>query len=217
MREKTCFDILSVHEGVSLEEAKQAYKHLVKRWHPDQYANDLEKQRVAQEKLKEINVAYRELRGILKKATGSTVLFTEPKTENPGTPERCNGNLKKQTFLQRMASFFQTRPDDNAKSDDEFMRGHPGSSSGARRNAKDVPGTGRQKTEFNQILKRTLRNRPRGPAYRRAAADGTKKSGRKAARQEYRRDGTFRTPVTQDRNAGDRIEKIRPVRPVGKI
>ena len=47
--------------GASMEELKTAYRDLVKVWHPDRFAGNPRLQRKAQEKLKEINLAYERL------------------------------------------------------------------------------------------------------------------------------------------------------------
>lgn len=56
------YEVLGVRRGSSLEEIKLAYKKLVKKYHPDQYANNPLSD-LAQEKLKEINQAYDQLAG----------------------------------------------------------------------------------------------------------------------------------------------------------
>ena len=163
MREKTCFEILAVSRDASLEEAKQAYKHLVKRWHPDQYGNDPEKQRIAQERLKEINVAYRELIGILKNTPGSDGFSPESKTGGSGTPGKHDGHFKKTTFFKRMMSFFQSRPGVSVENDVRFDRGHSAAKFGNLRSAGGVSGSGKPSPDFSQVLRRTLGKRPRGP------------------------------------------------------
>lgn len=56
------YEILELNPGASFEEVKQAYKDLVKVWHPDRFSQDPRLQRKAQEKLKEINQAYEKLK-----------------------------------------------------------------------------------------------------------------------------------------------------------
>ena len=56
------FEILGLKLGASLDEVKDAYKDLVKVWHPDRFAHDPKLQQKAQEKLKEINEAYEKLK-----------------------------------------------------------------------------------------------------------------------------------------------------------
>lgn len=54
---------LGVAAGASPEHLKRAYLALVKRWHPDRFANEPELQKVAEDKLRSINVAYEALVG----------------------------------------------------------------------------------------------------------------------------------------------------------
>ena len=55
------YRMLGVEPGVSAEEVKEAYRDLVKIWHPDRFANGSRVQRKAEERLKEINDAYERL------------------------------------------------------------------------------------------------------------------------------------------------------------
>lgn len=49
---------LGVTPSASLREAKRAYKKLVRRWHPDRFANDLQAQAEATLRLQRITAAY---------------------------------------------------------------------------------------------------------------------------------------------------------------
>jgi len=59
------FEILGLKPEASLEEVKEAYRDLVKVWHPDRFAHDPKLQAKAQEKLKEINEAYQKIQDFL--------------------------------------------------------------------------------------------------------------------------------------------------------
>lgn len=65
------YEVLGVQRESSLEEIKAAYKKLVKKYHPDQYANNPLSD-LAQEKLKEINQAYDELSGKNRGSSGQS-------------------------------------------------------------------------------------------------------------------------------------------------
>jgi len=49
---------LDIEPGASLEEVKKSYRELVRVWHPDRFTHDPRLQKKAQEKLKQINLAY---------------------------------------------------------------------------------------------------------------------------------------------------------------
>ena len=53
--------LLGLEAGATAQEIKTAYRDLAKVWHPDRFAHDPRLQQKAQERLKEINEAYRSL------------------------------------------------------------------------------------------------------------------------------------------------------------
>jgi hypothetical protein len=53
-----CFAVLGLAPTASPLEVKKAYRRLVARWHPDRFTHDPVRQRLAQERLKEINAAH---------------------------------------------------------------------------------------------------------------------------------------------------------------
>ena len=55
---KDPFEVLGVSRGASDEEVKNAYRALVKKYHPDNYDNDNPLKDLANEKMQEINQAY---------------------------------------------------------------------------------------------------------------------------------------------------------------
>src|SRR5208283_2172503 len=55
------YKILEIHPNATEQEVKQAYRDLVKVWHPDRFAHDKKLQKKAEEKLKEINHAYQRI------------------------------------------------------------------------------------------------------------------------------------------------------------
>jgi TonB family protein len=53
--------VLEIEPGASPEEIRQAYLDQTKIWHPDRFSNDIRLQKKAEEKLKQINLAYQRL------------------------------------------------------------------------------------------------------------------------------------------------------------
>lgn len=60
-KNKIFYDILELKLGATQDEIKQAYKRLVKKWHPDLFFNNPKLQLQAAEKFKKINEAYKKL------------------------------------------------------------------------------------------------------------------------------------------------------------
>jgi len=58
------YEILGLSPDASIEVRKQAYKDLVKVWHPDRFSHDPRLQQKAQEKLQEINEAYEKIKSL---------------------------------------------------------------------------------------------------------------------------------------------------------
>lgn len=52
------YEIFHLEPGASFAELQQAYRDLVRVWHPDRFAGDPRLQKIAEEKLREINRAY---------------------------------------------------------------------------------------------------------------------------------------------------------------
>ncbi|MGM0426577.1 MAG: J domain-containing protein [Thermodesulfobacteriota bacterium] len=58
MNIRQAFYLLDLKPGVTEAEAKQAYKDIVSVWHPDRFSNNPRLRQKAEQKLKEINLAY---------------------------------------------------------------------------------------------------------------------------------------------------------------
>jgi curved DNA-binding protein CbpA len=58
---KDAFDVLALRRGATAVEIKDAYLDMVKVWHPDRFGNDPRLRQKAEEKLKQINLAYQVL------------------------------------------------------------------------------------------------------------------------------------------------------------
>lgn len=56
--EQKYYNVLELEYGADFSAIKRAYKKLLKKYHPDLYANNPEKEKVAKEVTKQINEAY---------------------------------------------------------------------------------------------------------------------------------------------------------------
>jgi hypothetical protein len=65
------YQILELEVGASLEQVKQAWRELVKVWHPDRFPNDAKMQRKAEDRLNKVNGAYELLSQFLTSESGS--------------------------------------------------------------------------------------------------------------------------------------------------
>ncbi|MBI4661709.1 MAG: SEL1-like repeat protein [Verrucomicrobia bacterium] len=53
-----CYHALGVQPGLSPKALKKAYRELVKKWHPDRFPNDPAQRKEAEERIKDINLAF---------------------------------------------------------------------------------------------------------------------------------------------------------------
>lgn len=65
MNIRESFQILDLEPGVSEAEVRQAYKDIVSVWHPDRFSNNPRLRQKAEQKLKQINLAYETVRTFL--------------------------------------------------------------------------------------------------------------------------------------------------------
>lgn len=55
------YKVLDIQPSASLKDIKQAYRNLATVWHPDRFSQNTQLQKMAEEKLKEINEAYEKI------------------------------------------------------------------------------------------------------------------------------------------------------------
>lgn len=58
---KKYYELFDLAAGASPSEIKQAYREICKVWHPDRFSHDLKLQQKAEQKMEEINEAYKAL------------------------------------------------------------------------------------------------------------------------------------------------------------
>jgi curved DNA-binding protein CbpA len=55
---EACYDVLGIEKGATIEEAKSAYRQLIKTWHPDRHTNNADLKQGAEEQTKLVNIAF---------------------------------------------------------------------------------------------------------------------------------------------------------------
>jgi hypothetical protein len=88
MHIQQAFKILGVDKGSSRKDVKHAYRQLVKACHPDRYHNDPDEKKRAEEKLKQINRAYRAVCQLQPREHITRVQKTPPSPAPPVRPRR---------------------------------------------------------------------------------------------------------------------------------
>ncbi len=84
MKIQECYKILELKYGASMDDARMAYKDMVRVWHPDRFTGNPRLRAKANEKLKELNLAYGEIRHFLAKNLEMDTRTEEVvHTENP--------------------------------------------------------------------------------------------------------------------------------------
>ena len=88
------YEILGVDRNVSQKDLKKAYKKLAKKWHPDLNKDNL---KVAEEKMREINVAYDTLSDEVKRLDYNKKLDAEPKAQRKSEKTSSTQRTKQTT------------------------------------------------------------------------------------------------------------------------
>ncbi|WGV25069.1 J domain-containing protein [Halotia branconii] len=85
------YEILGLTPGASQAQIKQAYRQLVKTWHPDRFFDQKQKQE-AESKIKKINAAYNTLKSELPSASQPASTENQSSPTNPKNPIKISVN-----------------------------------------------------------------------------------------------------------------------------
>lgn len=118
------YDILSVRHDASPTEIREAYRDLVKVWHPDRFRNENQRlQERANEKLKEINEAFDEIKkaGFQYEVKSGKNSSNEQKTSHENRnlircPQKsCTGYLNSNGYCFKCGRIWRKKQEDNRK------------------------------------------------------------------------------------------------------
>jgi len=105
---KRCYEILELNQHASPEAIKQTYKDIVNVWHPDRFSHNPRLKKMAESKLKEINMAYETLKAYLscKPNHASACGEKAGPRDNEKDPSH-NGRSHKRTQTKDTEAFFE--------------------------------------------------------------------------------------------------------------
>lgn len=87
------FEILELDQGATEADARQAYKDIVNVWHPDRFSANPRLKQKAEQKLKEVNVAYEAVKSFFQQREPSNGELRE-EVDN-SAPKAHHGNCSK--------------------------------------------------------------------------------------------------------------------------
>lgn len=100
-----CYEILEIEPDASPEQVKQGYKDLVCVWHPDRFSHNPRLREKAEEKLKEVNLAYEIVTDPQRKGCPqSPGRFSRERRKHPRNP--CAIVLNHATFNRPCSSMY---------------------------------------------------------------------------------------------------------------
>jgi curved DNA-binding protein CbpA len=210
-----CFTVLLLSPDATLKEARMAYMRLVKRWHPDRFADNPQMRESAQEKLKVINSAYEEVTALIvaRIERGSRKSFSKPASSAPERtsedrrpdsakplPPRTIFSAVRNTISNRVRRFFSSAPTAAPQQAPE-RRGRP--------KAPVPSGEKGEEKNFQKIFDDAVRSktgRPYRPLKRaRRPIDRSEKDPKVRAQNAVYR------PIHSRRKAGEPAARVEPV------
>ncbi|MCF8128250.1 MAG: J domain-containing protein [Deltaproteobacteria bacterium] len=96
------YKTLDLKTGASINDVRKAYKDMVRVWHPDRFADNIRLRAKANEKLKEINLAYSEIKKFWAKDCRVVPSDTEKTTSKRSVP---SVDHKAGLFLRKILGF----------------------------------------------------------------------------------------------------------------
>lgn len=210
MDKQTGLEILGLEPWATLADARTAFRRLAKTWHPDRYAKDPLKAKIAEEKMKQVNTAFHFLVSLLPDPVAGQT-HSDPNHGCDSTHGKHNGS---HGFFASLAAGLKKFRHARKKTKVQAA-GHFGQTTRTYCRAKNAGGT--RKTTFETLFQNAVNHNLAGVQPR--FHPKIRPSGC------YARYGKCLDPVTgRPRNMGymksrsvGPVEKISPISPVSPV
>lgn len=199
MELKASFDILGLRSDADDAQAKRAYKDQVRRWHPDQFPEGSDTKAGAEERLKQVNIAYARVKAHLamrRPDPGLAAKSVPPRTRQDAAPHDASDDKSTRRswfdhLCDTLNAFAGNRADESPKRQAEKSESH------RRRTFEQV---------LDEMTGGSIASQPRHPSGHPAAA-----CRQSAAGYGRRRRGGLGVGAVEG------MERKGPVKPVGRV
>ena len=219
MDTKQALDILNLTVDASLEDAKVSFRILAKKYHPDKLINNDEKI-TDHEKMKDINLAFHNLKNILKPKKISTPAqdITDPKVSKQKKPQK-KAETKKTNFSVDFTSLFKTIREKFFNTAKVKTKNKTAKSSTAFKSAGKSNNFVKKKKTFDSVLHKTIKS---------SLKNNIKKPYQFKSKQKVKLQDSYLKYMGLQRKMRSKrkridqegftpIEKISPISPIKKI
>jgi len=202
MDKKTAFKILNLHHSATFEQAKKAYHNMAKKYHPDVGGGNSESQKDRENRMKEINLAFFFL---------APMLESKKKTQRIQRDDHKSGiseNSQTPSFPNKLKSLFKAF----------IKKNHNPNFTNSVKTEKTFEKSKNRQPVFKDILK-SVHN---GHGFNKIKKRGKYAKRSYNAYQEYMilkkkiKAGQSRTDQGMSIGKVEKINRVRPVSPVGK-
>lgn len=107
---RNCYRVLEIEPGASLDAVKDAYRQLVKIWHPDRFPDDLKLQKRAKDKTTQIILAYRTIIAWVERTSRVAAEESEAYPQQAQREEMLREQQRRQEEARRHSDRFAPPP-----------------------------------------------------------------------------------------------------------
>lgn len=197
----TSYEILEIDSQADEKTIKKAYKDKVKCWHPDRFPQGSHQKAEAEERLKQINIAYTQVKAHLalhrpKPAKPATETATEPPPKAPPSPEEPSEKTTKRSWRDHLFDAFNAF----AGNKDEATRD----------SSKNQDSLGKRKN-FEEVLREMTGERPPSDKPPRRGPQLDPRQRHATLMNKYKRQGKGRVEEVEPMQGKGPIKPVRRV------